>query len=419
MQESHIKYGKTGLFKLCYLTVLMLCVANQVCPAGDWSQWRGPDQNGIVPETHWRSDWGKDGPKRLWSKEIGTGFSSITVNEGRAYTMGNGGGLFKKDKDTVYCFEARTGKEIWSHEYDQPLDPKWYEGGPSATPTVVGDYVYTFSKKGDVFCLDKKTGEVKWHRQIQDEFEIKPPTWGFAGSILVHGDMLILNAGQAGLALKKDNGEKVWQNGVIAAGYATPVLYEQDGEPLAVIFGKDTVYGVRSRNGDIVWKYPWKTAHDENIADPVICSQTKDVFVSSAFNVGGARLDVDTKGNVRESWKVKHMQNHMASSVLWQGYLYGFDNSKLTCVDFATGKAMWSHDGYGKGTLLISKDGRMLVLSEKGQLICAQADPEKFKVIAETQVMPSTKKCWTVPTLANGLLYARNAAGELVCVELK
>ena len=148
----------------------------------------------------------------MWRASVGTGFSSIAVSGGRAYTMGNTGSKDideKEHKDIIFCFDAKTGEEKWRYPYPCPLNPKNHEGGPSATPTVEGDRVYTLSKKGHVFCLNAKTGKVIWQKNLKEELGIELPTWDLAGSGLVVKDLLIFNAGTSGIALNKKTGEMV------------------------------------------------------------------------------------------------------------------------------------------------------------------------------------------------------------------
>src|SRR5919108_3155000 len=144
-------------------------------PALDWHRWRGPDANGISRETDWMAQWPAEGPNRVWKANVGTGFSSVAVSGGRVYTMGNQG-----KQDTVVCLDANTGAVRWKHAYDAPMDPKYYEGGPSATPTVDGERVYTLSKRGVAFCLETATGRVVWSKNLTRDLGVEIPTWGFA-----------------------------------------------------------------------------------------------------------------------------------------------------------------------------------------------------------------------------------------------
>lgn len=317
----------------------------------DWPNWRGPQYNGISNEISWQSDWPPNGPKILWKRSVGTGFSSITVSDSQVYTMGNtgkkGDKKEKEHKDVVYCLNAITGREIWRHEYTCRLDPQHYEGGPSATPTVNGKEVYTLSKDGDVFCLNKTTGKVVWHRHLAQELGIKPPRWGFAGSPLIVGQKLILNAGTNGIALDKQNGRVLWQNGKTQAGYATAVHYKTGNVDCVAIFGARTMYGVRVKDGSQLWRFPWKTKWDENIPDPIIINtpsspETHEIFITSGMSTGCARLKLQRNGSIKQIWRNKTMCCHLNGSILWQGYLYGFDDSKFKCVNYQDGREKWA-----------------------------------------------------------------------------
>jgi outer membrane protein assembly factor BamB len=391
----------------------------------DWPNWHGPQHNGISNEINWQSNWPPEGPEILWRTSVGTGFSSMAVSDGQVYTMGNTGKKKakkeKEHKDVVYCLDASTGREIWRYEYACRLDPQHYEGGPSATPTVNGEEVYTLSKDGDVFCLNKTTGKVIWHRQLVREPGIKPPRWGFAGSPLIVGQKLILNAGTNGIALDKQNGQVLWQNGKTQAGYATAVYYKTGNVDCVAIFGAQAMYGVRVKDGSQVWQFPWKTKWDENVSDPIIINtpsspETYEVFITSGMNTGCARLKLQHNGSVKQIWRNKSMCCHLNGCILWQGYLYGFDDSKFKCVDYQDGREKWSVGDLGKGSLMMTSDGRMIILSEKGKLIIAPASPEKYSPIAQTRILKG--RCWTVPVLSGGRIYARNARGDMVCADV-
>jgi len=390
-------------------TVLLLAA---VAPAADWPNYRGPNHNGISSETNWSSNWGTDGPKKLWAKSIGIGFSSIVVSNGRAYMMGNTGK--GSEKDVVYCLDAVTGKEIWRHTYPCPLHPKYYEGGTLSTPTVDGNVVYTLSKVGDLYCLDAATGKVLWYKNVNKDYGFNLPTWRFSGSPLVMGEVLFFNLGTAGAALDKKTGKLIWDNGKGVCGYATPVPYRLDGQDCLAIAASETVAAVRASDGKVLWTYPFVNRYKVNAADPIVSGNV--VFASTGYNRGCIKLDI-SGGKPTALWDSRVMRNHMNCSVLWKGHIYGFDESTLKCIDLEDGSEKWKEDSLGKGALMMSADGRMIITSDKGELVIANATPSGFKALARAQILPRSK-CWTVPVLANGKIYARNAKGDVVCVDV-
>ena len=384
--------------------------------AADWPNWRGLYYNGISKETDWTSKWSEDGPKVLWEKSIGIGFASITVSNGKAYTMGNIDG-----SDYVYCFDAVTGKEIWEKSYKCPLFDNLHKGGPCATPTVDGDAVYTLSKKGDIIRFNAATGEIVWQKNIQEEFECKPPTWHFSSSPLIIGDLVILNAGIRGLSLNKTDGSLKWQNGPGIGAYGTGVPFDLDGKKsLAMLVAKEFI-GLDVGTGEVLWQIPWETRSEINATDVIISGDK--IFVSTGYGVGCALYELKS-GKPEEVYKNKEMSTQLNSAVLWKGYLYGFDGNigmnapgrgNLKCMDFETGKVKWSQSGMGTGSLMLA-DGKLIILSEDGKLIIAEASPDGFKELASKEIL--TYQCWTVPVLADGRIYARNTEGKLVCVDV-
>ena len=379
----------------------------------DWYRWRGPDLNGISKETGWQAQWPADGPKQLWKKSVGVGFSSMSISQGRVYTMGNDGNA----TDTVWCFDAGTGAQIWKHSYPCPLDPKYYEGGTSCTPTVDGDRVYTIGRKGDLFCFDAANGKVIWSKNVETDFGDEIPTWGFAGSPLVEDDLLILDVGSAGLALNKKTGEVVWQSGRGASGYSTPVPFDLDGKHLIAISASQTVEALNPANGKSAWRFSWRTLYDVNATDPIF-SDGK-LFVSSGYGHGAALYDI-SHGKPKPLWENKEFRNHINSSVLWQGYLYGVDDMDnqhyaLKCVSWDTGQTKWAETKFGKGSLMMA-DGKIIGLADKGELYVIEPSPDGFKPISHAQVLGG--KCWTTPVLSNGRIYCRNARGDLVCLDV-
>jgi outer membrane protein assembly factor BamB len=376
--------------------------------AADWPNFRGPHHDGISRETGWTTSWPDEVPKTLWRAKVGIGFAGVSVANGKAYTTGNA-----QNQDTVFCFDANTGAEIWKHTYAAPLDAKYYEGGTSASPTVDGNRVFTVSKRGIVHCLDAANGKVIWTKNLQEELDAKIPEWGFAGSVFISGDLAILNIGSAGTALDKNTGKVVWKTGAEESGYSTPFPIQVGGEPAVLMTLKQHVAAIRIKDGKEFWRFPWKTQYDVNAADPIQSGNL--VFISSGYNRGAGVFDVSANPPTKV-WENKNMRNHMASSVLWEGHLYGVDENQLRCVEFATGEVKWTERASGKGALILA-DGKLIVISERGELMIAPPSPAGFNPVARAQVVGG--KCWTAPTLSHGKLYVRTSAGDLVCLDLR
>lgn len=388
-------------------TIASFALSLVAVTAADWPNFRGPNHDGISKETGWTTEWPADGPKVLWKAKVGMGFSAVTVANGKAFTQGN-----TKDEDTIFCFDANNGTALWKHTYAAPLDPKYYEGGTSATPTVDGDRVYTISKRGIIHCLGAADGKVIWTKNLQEELGAKIPEWGFAGSFFIEGDLAILNVGSAGTALDKKTGNVIWTSGKEESGYSTPIPYDAGGERAVMFAIKQDVIAVKIKDGKELWRFPWKTQYDVNAANPILSGSK--VFISSGYNRGGGVFDI-SQNPPAKVWENKNMRNHMASSVLWQGHLYGVDENQLRCVVFDTGEVKWTDKVSGKGSLIIA-DGKLVVLSERGELIVANPSPEGFKPITRAQVVGG--KCWAAPTLANGKIYVRTGPGDVVCVDV-
>lgn len=350
-------------------------------------------------------------PKILWKAEVGVGFSAFSVAGSRVYTMGH-----DADKDTVWCFDAAGGKVVWSHSYPSDLGDKYFEGGTTGTPTVDGDRVFTLSRWGDVFCFDAASGRIIWNRNVQKDHDIRVPDWGYAGSPLVSGDVLLLNVAESGTALDKKTGKTLWISKNKDAGYSTPAPYVADGKKCAAFGSGRTYVGIEIATGTVLWSQDWRTSYGVNAADAIV--DDGRCFISSGYEKGCALLDLGTNPPA-VVWQSRVMRNMMSPSILVAGHLYGVDGNEgkkpaLKCIEWATGKETWSFPDSGAGSITVVGD-QIVLLTEKGELCVGRLSPEGFTPSMRAKVLSG--RCWTVPVVANGRLYCRNAAGTVVCVD--
>lgn len=382
--------------------------------AEDWPSWRGPARNGISSETDWTDRWPPEGPRIVWRAEVGTGFSSFAVAGGRAFTLGHADG-----KDTLFCFDAPSGRVLWTHSWPSDLGDRFFEGGPTATPTVDGDRVYVLGRWGDLFCLEAATGRVVWSSNIAKDPGLPPPGWGFSGSPRVWQDLLILNAGDGGLALDKATGRLAWRSEAKEAGYSTPLPLERSGRALVLLSTGKAYLAADPRTGRELWRVRWVTQYGVNAADPVVDGDR--IFLSSGYGRGGALLRWG-EGTPETIWQGKALRTQKNPAVLVGGILYGIDGDAgqaevgLKAVEFETGKECWSWTEAGSGSVTAA-GGRLIVLTEKGELVVGPASPEGFRPSARAKILEG--KCWTVPVLSGGRIYARNAAGDVVCLDVR
>lgn len=366
----------------------------------DWPQWRGPNRNGISAETI-SGRLPSAGPRQLWKASAGEGYSSFAVKAGKVYTMGN-----FNNEDYVLCYDALKGTLIWRHKY--PCSGGDYTG-PRATPVVHEGNVYTLSREGVAFCLNADTGKVVWRNDIARTTGATAPNWGFGSSALIQGNMAVYNVGSAGTALDKRTGRVIWKSGGGPSGYASPVSFPGG---LAFFAGKALV-AVNPANGAKLWSFPWETNFDVNAADPIFSGDS--VFISSNYGKGGARIRING-GSPQQIWQSREMKNHFNSCVLLGGHLYGNDEGRLRCLDWATGRGKWEMRSLGKGGVIVATD-KLIALTERGELVVASATPGAFSEISRAKILDGD--CWTHPVLANGLLYARNHQGTVVCLDLR
>ena len=393
--------------------LFVVAIKPSICCGEDWPQWMGPKLDGISTEAGWSTNWLSSGLDQLWDRQIGIGFSSISIADGRLYSMGHRNG-----NETVWCLDAETGKEIWSHSYSAELNANLYEGGPGATPTVDAAFVYTLSVDGRLLCFDRMSGNVIWERRLQKDLGVSLHEWGFNSSPFVDADRLYVQGGRVA-AYNKTDGSLIWKSGRHKAGYGAVRSFEHDGKTLLASLDCDGLRITDSTDGSKVAFHPWKSPYRTNSTTPIIAGN--QIYISTGYNVGCGLFNFDGN-NLTPVYTSKRMRNHFNNSLLHRGHVYGVDGNSnlgrvvtLTCMEFSTGEVKWKERGLGCGSLMIAND-HLLILSEKGDLVLATAGSEEFQEIARSKFLSG--RCWTVPVLSGGRVYGRNASGNLVCAQL-
>jgi outer membrane protein assembly factor BamB len=386
-------------------------VAVASAEGADWLHYRGPLGNGSVGEGP-RIPSATIAPVQ-WRARVGVGTSSVVVAAGRLYTQGHVSGA-----ERTCCLDAATGSLIWEFHHPVALDPNLFEGGSRSTPTISGDAVYVLSHEGHVHCLDASSGAVRWQRHLIKDLAGRKPEWGFSGAPLVSKGRVYLDCGGGGgstVCLDARTGDVLWKKGSDAAGYAAPLLLNAAGRPALVLLKASALIGLHPEDGREMWRYPWRTSYDVNAATPLQIGPDR-FLISSGYNAGAALVAVDDSG-AREVWRNKNLRAHINSPVEWGGAVFGIDGNtgggNLVCLDAATGERRWEEKSV-KGGALVVAGGALIVVTEKGDLVIAEASPKGYNQLFRQTVL--SQRTWAQPVLSNRRIYVRDNQGNLACL---
>jgi outer membrane protein assembly factor BamB len=406
-----------SLLLLSAFASLPLTIGNTAADT-EWPQWRGPLRDGKSSETGLLKAWPEKGPAVTWAiSNLGEGYGSLAIRGERIYVQGT-----SEAKSTVFCLNRADGKQIWSVAFGPRLDQD-KGNGPRGTPTLDGDRLYVLTENGDLACLKASDGSRVWGKNILKEYGGSNPRWLVSESPLIDGEKLIVSPGgkEAGIvALDKLTGKEIWRTKELSAetSYASNIIAEVGGVRGYINFTSSAAVGVRASDGKLMWSYSNANNRVANCATPVFADNK--VFFSSAYGTGGALLNLTAeKGEVKatEAYFTKEMQNHHGGMVLVDGYLYGFSNAILTCIEFNTGKVMWKDRSVGKGSLTYA-DGMLYLLGEKQLVGLAEANPKAYTEKGRFPINDRGWDSWAHPVVLGGKLYIRNQ-NELTCYDVK
>ncbi len=385
-----------------------------------WPQRRGPTYDGISSETGIADSWPDDGPPLLWMRELGRGYSGFTAVGDRVYTQTQ-----SLSKQMALCLDSDTGEQIWSHRYGWPYDPAGMYPGPRSTPTWHDGRIYFAGPRGLVGCLDAASGRALWSLNINEKFGGRGTDFGYSCSPTIEGGKVILPVGgkeASVVALDVDDGSTVWTSGDRPASYCSAIPIEVGGRRYVVSFLRNSLAIMDLETGHLAWQEKYSQGYDEHAAAPLF--EWPYLIVASPFRSGAEcyRLELVQRDpprlEVTEAWFSAKLSNDTASSVLFEGHIYGFDlrdvqakahrpsRGEFRCLELTSGKVLWSTDKPGHASLIVA-DGKLIIFNDRGEVILARASPEKYTELARAQVF-SGEICWTAPALVQGRLYLRS-----------
>jgi outer membrane protein assembly factor BamB len=384
----------------------------------DWPAFRGPARDGSRGAGGVRiaTDWAASPPREVWRRRVGAGWSSFAAVGDYLFTQEQRG-----PKEYVACYRADTGDEVWARGIAAHFTSNT-GGGPRATPTYHRQRLYTLGATGVLQCLDASTGDTIWKRSLTEDTGARIPTWGFASSPLVADGLVIVFAeaggGKAVAAYSAETGEPAWTAGDGTHGYSSVHYAELGGAPQLLQCSDRGLASFSPADGRLLWEHAWKTKSNPRCVQPLLVGGDA-VLIGTPGGQGTRRLRVrhaEGAWTVEEEWTTRSLRPYFNDSVYHKGYCYGFDGNRLTCIDAATGKRLWSGERYGGQVLLLPEMDMLLLLSEAGEVVLIPATPEEPMEVARFQALHG--KTWNHPVLVRGRLYVRNAE-EAACFALE
>lgn len=474
--------GFFSRFLACLILVAGQTVLSAADPASkgqDWPRFLGPHGTGVSDETDVLKTWPKGGPKLLWAKRVGTGYSAPSIRGDRLVIHHR-----IDDEELIQCRDASTGAVVWTHKYPTSYeDPYGYNNGPRCTPLLTEDRCYTFGAEGKLTCVELKTGKRLWQRDVKKDYDLPKWFFGVACTPILEGDLLIAlvggqpNAGvvafhaKTGKTVWESVGKKTWDGVDKNAWNDEPEdIYEWTGNEQIVSYSSPTVATIHGKrhllcflrhglvsldpqDGSLRFKYWFRSRAYEsvNAARPVVLGDK--IFLSAAYRVGSVLLKVaPDSGSVKEIWRdEENLLTHWSTAIPVDGYIYGFSgrherDGELRCINLKNGKVEWKTNGFdgdlsdlkqdpatgqiqnkngevipwpffGRGSKIRIGD-RFLILGERGTLALAKINPEKYEELGRTSYKQIHAPAWTAPVLSRGLIYLR-CEDALICLDAR
>ncbi|MBI3415311.1 MAG: PQQ-like beta-propeller repeat protein [Verrucomicrobia bacterium] len=420
--------------------------------AADWPQWLGPQRDGVWRETGIVEKFPESGPQVRWRTKIGGGYAGPAVANGRVFVADHvlaAGAANPKDpfsrgtiagSERVLCLDESDGKILWKHEYDCPYDVS-YPAGPRVTPVVHDGKVYTLGTMGNLFCFEAASGKIVWSRDFKKDFGTPTPLWGFAGHPLIDGQKLICLVGgsnSVAVAFDKDSGREIWR--ALTAkepGYCPPTMIEAGGKRQLIIWHPESINSLDPETGKVYWSQPFAVQSALSVSTP---RQVGDRLFFTSFYNGSMMLKLDAdkpgaslvwRGQKNSEKDTQDLHSIMGTPFFENGYIYGSCSyGQFRCLKAETGERLWESfvptggkEARWANAFIVKQAGRFFIFNEKGDLIIAKLSPKGYEEISRAHLIDPTNTAagrdvvWSHPAFANRSVYVRNDV-EIVCASL-
>ena len=386
-----------------------------------WTQWGGPHRNFQTEASGLKDTWPASGPRVVWKRALGEGYSSTVVENGVLYTM-----YGKPREEVVLAANADTGNSLW--EQTNPMtfrsDAPEMGNGPYSTPLIAGDRLFTTGVAGRLQCREKKTGKLLWTQQLWEEHGGSRLMYGYASSPIAFRDTIIVPVGARGkavMAFQQADGKVAWGKHDFGNVYSSPLLINVGGLEQLVVLLDGALVGLNPQNGDLQWQVPFRAEYSIAISMPV-WGPDNLLFVSSEYGGGAKVIELQRNGmqtTAKELWASPRLRLHHGNAMRIGDALYFSSGGKgsqaiLSAVEARSGKILWQERSIEKATFVWA-DQKLITLDQDGNLMIAHPSPQGFKIAAKAPLL--SRLSWTPPVLVGTRLYIRDRK-DMMAVDL-
>ena len=402
--------------KAVYIIFSLLLTGTLLAPAQTPTRWRGPSQNGVYPDTGLMEKWPEDGPEIKWHYDgLGEGYSAPVIANDRIYITGMEGTM-----GYIYSLTLG-GKLLWKVPYGEEFTISY--PGSRATPVIAGDYMYMLSGLGELTCMSALSGKLHWKKNITTDFDGRPMEWGFNETMVVDGDRIFCTPGGKQnnlIALNRFDGTLIWSSRGKGekATYCTPLLVNLDSRKLLVTHTEPFILGVDADNGNLLWSHPHTNTYNIHPNTPLFYNNA--VFCFSGYGQGGVLLQLSGDGSqITKKWFCETMDSRIGGAVVINGRIYGSGdkNREWQCIDWDTGKVLYTSKEIGNG-VVIAAEGLLYLYSQRGELALVRPGDSGFEILGETRVSLGSGQHWAHPVIREGILYVRHG-NALIAYDIK
>jgi outer membrane protein assembly factor BamB len=373
----------------------------------DYPQWRGLNRDGAASAFAEPSSW-PEALTRRWKVDVGVGYATPLVISDAVYTFTR-----RNETEVMTALDAATGKERWHTSYAAPYAPDTpaaaHGVGPKATPLFHNGRLYTLGITGIVSAFDAATGKLAWQTPAAPEH----PSYGTAVSPVGDKDLVIVHPGNHGplTAFDANSGAVRW-NGTDRGAYASPIIVELGGIRQVVTMTQDSVLGVSLSDGAKLWEYPWQSRSTPSAITPIVYEET---LIVSSQAMGVTALKPARRGDkwvVDRVWETREVSLFLSNPVVVGDTLFGLSEKargQFFALDAQSGRVLWlGQPRQASNTAIVKAGNLLLLLNDDAELIVARSSRTGFEPLKRYIVADSAT--WAQPAVSGNRVFVKDVS---------